>query len=133
MGRTTYQGMFASLATANHRFSPILNPARKVVFSRTLRTAEWQNTSIAAGDTADEIETLRQGGDGDIVVWGGVSLWKSLMQLDLVDELRIDLHPYIAGQGTRPFDGVPRDHRYHLTSATPYSNGVVGLQYRRQR
>jgi dihydrofolate reductase len=59
---------------------------RKVVFSRTLRTAEWANTTIAAGDTTEEIDKLRRGGDGHIVVWGAVSFWRSLMQLDLIDE-----------------------------------------------
>ena len=61
----------------DHPFAPILNAAHKVVFSRTLKTAEsWANTTIAAGDTAEEIDKLRQGGDGHIVVWGGVSLWR---------------------------------------------------------
>jgi dihydrofolate reductase len=132
MGRTTYEGMFASLATTDHTFSPIVNPARKVVFSRTLKSVDWQNTTIAAGDTATEIEMLRHGGDDDIIVWGGVSLWTSLMTLDLIDELRIDLHPYIAGQGTRPFDGQ-KDHQFDLVSSRPFSNGVVGLQYQRTR
>ena len=54
--------------------------AREVVFSRTLRTAEWANTTLAAGDTTEEIDKLRRGGDGHIVVWGAVSFWRSLMQ-----------------------------------------------------
>jgi dihydrofolate reductase len=70
-----------------------MNAARKVVFSRTLRTAEWANTTTAAGDTTEEIDKLRRGGDGHIVVWGGASFWRSLMQLDLIDEFRLDLHP----------------------------------------
>lgn len=48
---------------------------RKVVFSRILKTTGWANTTtIAAGDMTEEIDKLRQGGDGHIVVWGGVSL-----------------------------------------------------------
>src|SRR5688572_32680288 len=62
----------------DHPFADILNAGRKVVFSRTLRTAEWANTTIAAGDTTEEIDKLRRGGDGHIVVWGGVSFWRSL-------------------------------------------------------
>lgn len=54
-----------------------------------------------------EIDKLRRGGDGHIVVWGGVSFWRSLMQLDLIDGFRPDLHPYVAGEGTRLFDDVP--------------------------
>jgi dihydrofolate reductase len=132
MGRTTYEAM-AEAMRADHPFAGILNAGRKVVFSRTLQTAEWANSTIAAGDTTEEIDKLRQGGDGHIVAWGGVSLWRSLMQLDLIDEFRIDLHPYIAGEGTRLFDDVPKSYRLDLVSTTEFSNGIVGLRYRRHR
>jgi hypothetical protein len=62
-----------------------------------LKTADWANTTIAAGDTAEEIDKLRLGGDGHIVVWGGASLWRSLMRRDLIDELQLTLFPYVAG------------------------------------
>jgi dihydrofolate reductase len=133
MGRAAYEGMAGALPTADHPFSGIMNAARKVVFSRTLKTADWANTTIAAGDTAEEIDKLRLGGDGHIVVWGGVSFWRSLMQLDLIDEFRLDLHPYAAGEGTRLFDGVPKSYRLDLVSSTEFSNGTVGLYYRRHR
>ena len=110
-----------------------LVPSSALLFSRSLRTAEWANTTIAAGDTREEIDQLRRGGDGHIVVWGGVSFWRSLMRLDLIDELRLDLHPYVAGEGTRLFDGVPKSYRLDLVSSTEFSNGIVGLQYRRRR
>jgi dihydrofolate reductase len=69
MGRAAYEGMAGALPTADHPFTGIMNAARKVVFSRTLRTAGWANTTIAAGDTTKEIDKLRRGGDGHIVVW----------------------------------------------------------------
>jgi RibD C-terminal domain len=72
-------------------------------------------------------------GDGHIVVWGGVSFWRSLMRLDLIDEFRLDLHPYVAGEGTRLFDDVPKSYRLDLVLSTAFSNGIVGLQYRRHR
>jgi len=106
---------------------------RKVVFSRTLKTADWANTTIAAGDTAEEIDKLRRGGDGHIVVWGGVSLWRSLMRLDLIDELQLSLFPYVAGEGTRLFDGVPKSYRLDLVSSTASSNGILELRYSRHR
>jgi dihydrofolate reductase len=133
MGRAAYEGMAGALPTADHPFSDIMNAACKVVFSRTRRTAEWANTTIAAGDTTEEIDKLRRGGDGHVVVWGGVSLWQSLMQLDLIDEFRLDLLPYVAGEGTRLFDDVPKSYRLDLVSSTEFSNGTVGLQYRRHR
>jgi dihydrofolate reductase len=64
---------------------------------------------------------------------GGVSLWRSLVWLDLIDEFRLDLHPYVAGEGTRLFDDVPKSYRLDLVSSTEFSNGTVGLQYRRHR
>ena len=134
MGRTAYEGMSANLPNAtDHPWSGILNAGRKVVFSRTLTTADWANTTIAAGDTAEEIDKLRQGGDGHIVVWGGVSLWRSLMRLDLIDEFHLGLHPYVADEGTLLFDEVPKSYQLDLVSSTASSNGVVELQYRRHR
>jgi dihydrofolate reductase len=134
MGRTAYEGMTANLPTnPDHPVNPILNPARKVVFSRTLKTADWANTTIAAGDTAEEVDKLRQGGDGHIVVWGGVTLWRSLMQLDLIDEFHLDLFPYVTGEGTLLFDDVPKSYQLDLVSSTAWSNGTIGLHYRRHR
>jgi len=134
MGRVAYESMAAALTTAtDHPVAPILNPARKVVFSRTLKTADWANTTIAAGDTAEEIDKLRRGGDGHIVVWGGVSFWRSLMRLDLIDEFHLDLFPYVAGEGTRLFDGDPKSYQLDLVSSTAWSSGTVGLHYRRHR
>jgi dihydrofolate reductase len=132
LGRTAYEGIAAGMTrNPDHAFAPILNAARKVVFSRTLQTADWANTTIAAGDTGAEIDALRLGGDGHIVVWGGVRLWRSLMQLDLIDELQVSMFPYIAGEGTRLFDGVPTSYALELISCTASQSGIVELQYRR--
>ena len=98
-----------------------------VVFCRTLNTAERANTTITTGDTTEKIDKLRRGGDGHIVAWGGVGLWRWLMRLDLSDEPRLDLHPYVAGEGTRLFDDVPKSYRLALVSSTASSNGTVGL------
>ncbi|MEZ4240500.1 MAG: dihydrofolate reductase family protein [Myxococcota bacterium] len=133
-GRTAYEGISRSMqAATDHPFASILNPARKVVFSRTLTAADWPNTTIARGDTAAEVEALRQGGEGHVVVWGGVRLWRSLMALDLLDELHISLFPYVAGEGTRLFDGSPSSYALELVSSEPSPNGIVELRYRRRR
>jgi dihydrofolate reductase len=55
------------------------------------------------------------------------------MRLDLIDELRLALFPYVAGVGTRLFDGVPNSYQLDLASSTATSHGVVELQYRRHR
>jgi dihydrofolate reductase len=134
MGRVAYEHMAAAQQTAgDHPVGDILTPARKVVFSRTLKTADWANTAIAAGDTAEEIDTLKRGGDGHVVIWGGVRFWRSLMHLDLIDEFHLDMFPYVAGEGTRLFEDVPKSYQLDLVSSTAWSNGTVGLHYRRHR
>jgi dihydrofolate reductase len=134
MGRAVYEGMAAYFPTAaDHPYADPLNAARKVVFSRTLPTAEWSNTTIARGDTATEIDKLRQGGDGHIIVSGGISFWQSLMRLDLIDEYRVTLFPYLAGVGRRLFDGMDKSRQLDLASSTAFSNGTMELGYRRHR
>src|SRR5262245_50194674 len=134
MGRNAYEGMAANLPKAtDHPWSAIMNAGRKVVFSRTLKTADWANTTIATGDTAEEIDKLRQGGDGHLIVWGGVSFWRSLMQLDLIDEFYLSLHPYVTDKGTLMFDDVPTSYQLDLVSHTASTVGVIELRYRRRR
>jgi dihydrofolate reductase len=132
MGRSLYEGMAEYFPTAvDHPYADLLSAARKVVFSRTLPAAEWANTTIARGDTAAEIDKLRQGGDGHVVVSGGISFWQSLMRLDLIDEYRVTLFPYLAGEGRRLFEGLDKSHQLELASSTAFSNGTMELEYRR--
>jgi dihydrofolate reductase len=134
MGRTAYEGMSGALSkTTDHPWSGPITTGRKVVFSRTMKTADWANTTIAGGDTAEEIDKLRLGDDGHILVWGGVSLWRSLMRLDLIDEFHVSMYPYVADEGTLMFDDVPKSYRLDLVASTAKSNGVLELHYRRPR
>jgi len=135
MGRSAYEGISEAMTqrATDHPFADLLNAGRKVVFSRTLKTADWANTTIAAGDTTREVDKFRQGGDGHIVVWGGVGLFRSLMRLDLIDELHVSMFSYVAGEGTRLFDGVPSSYQLDLVSSTPTGSGIVELHYRRHR
>lgn len=133
MGRVAYQSMASYFPTATDDVNAeSLNAARKVVFSRTLKTADWANTTIATGDLAEEVDKVRRGGDGYIVVGGGVSFWRSLARLDLIDEYRVTLVPYVAGEGARLFEDVGRSYRLDLLSNTAFSNGLE-LEYRRHR
>ncbi|HEY2551311.1 MAG TPA: dihydrofolate reductase family protein [Streptosporangiaceae bacterium] len=134
MGRAVYEGMASYFpAAADHPYASALNSARKIVFSRTLKTADWASTTIAAGDTAEEIDRLRRGGDGHIIVSGGVSFWQSLLRLDLIDELRVTVFPYLAGEGTRLFADPGKPRQLHRVSSIAWSNGTVELEYRRDR
>jgi dihydrofolate reductase len=133
-GRRAYQDIAAAMQSApDHPFSPILTGAPKVVLSRTLATADWANTTIASGDTTAEVDRLRQGGEGHVIVWGGVRLWRSLMALDLLDELHVSMFPFIAGEGTRLFDGVPSNYQLELVSSSRSRSGILELRYRRAR
>jgi len=135
MGRVAYEGTAEAMTTSmpEHPFAELLTAGRKVVFSHTLTTADWANTTIASGDTTEEVDKLRQGGDGYIVVWGGVRMFRSLMQADLVDEVRFSLFPYVSGQGTRLFDGVPASYQLDLVSSSASPGGIANLRYRRHR
>ena len=125
--------MSKALPNGDHPFSEFMDDAPKVVFSRTMRTAYFVNTTIAAGDTTKEIDRLRTGGHGNIIVWGGVTLWRSLIELDLIDEFRIHLYLYVTGVGTRLFDGAPQSYRLELIDSTAFDHGRVRLKYRRPR
>ena len=135
MGRVAYQSMAAYFPTAtDDPNAEPLNAPRKVVFSRTLTTAGWANTTIAGGDLAEEIDKLRRGGDGYIVVSGGITLWRSLARLDLIDEYHVTVVPYLAAdEGTRLFDDIGESRPLDLASSTVFDNGTVDLQYRRHR
>jgi dihydrofolate reductase len=133
MGRAAYRSMasYFPTATDDPNAGP-LNAARKVVFSRTLKTADWAGTTIAAGDLAEEVDKLRRGGDGYIVVHGGISLWRSLARLDLIDEYRVTLVPYLAGEGPRLFEDTGKSRQLDLVSSIAFSSGLE-LGYRRRR
>jgi dihydrofolate reductase len=129
LGRLSYQAMAGYFPHAtDNPFADTMNRVRKVVFSRTLEHADWQNTTIARGDLTEEIDALRAGGDGVIAAAGGMSFVRALTRADLVDEYRLSMYPYLAGSGTTLSD-VPR--ALDLVSSTAFGNGVIGLSYRR--
>jgi dihydrofolate reductase len=133
MGRSTYESFVQNIPTStDNPWTPVLNAGNKVVFSTTLASADWENTTIISGDTAAEIDALRQG-EGHIIVWGGVALWRSLMQLDLIDEFRISMYPFLTTTGTLLFEDVPPGYQLELVSSVPDAQGVLELRYRRQR
>src|SRR5579862_968832 len=97
LGRKHYQDSAHYFPTADdHPYADVLNTAPKVVFSQTLQTADWANSSIASGELGAEIERLKRDGDGYIVADGGIGFWRSLIRRDLIDEYRISLVPYLA-------------------------------------
>jgi dihydrofolate reductase len=131
MGRTHYQGAAAYFPGAGgDPYADVMNGARKVVFSRTLATADWANTTVANGDLAGEIQKLTLGGDGYVIADGGLTLLRSLIRHDLVDEFRIYLVPYLAGRGPRVFDDLDQATKLELVSAAQIGGGMNELVYR---
>jgi dihydrofolate reductase len=132
LGRNHYQGAAQYFPGAtDHPYAAAINAARKVVFSRTLRAADWANTSIASGELGAEIEKLKLDGDGYIIADGGAGLFRSLIRLDLIDEYRLRLVPYLAGEGTRLFGDLPQPATLEFVSATPAGSGIPELAFRR--
>jgi len=132
MGRNHYQGAAQYFpGAADHPYAAVINAARKVVFSRTLRDADWASTSIASGELGAEIEKLKLDGDGYIIADGGAGLFRSLIRLDLIDEYRVRLVPYLAGEGTRLFSDLQQPARLEFVSATSAGSGITELAFRR--
>jgi dihydrofolate reductase len=133
IGRVTYEGMAGFFPTATDPIAEVMNQASKVVFSRTLQTADWAGTTIVSGDTATEIDKLRRTGSGEIAVHGGASFAQEVARLDLVDEYRLHVFPYLAGSGPRLFPGHASGRRLELVSSTTFANGLEAMVYRRSR
>jgi dihydrofolate reductase len=133
VGRATYQGMAKFFPTATGPIAEAMNRVPKVVFSRTLQTAGWAETTIARGDLAEEIDKLRRGGTGEMLAHGGVSFVQSLTRLDLVDEYRLTVYPYVAGTGPRLFTELTQAYPLELRSSVTLDDGTVALTYRRSR
>jgi dihydrofolate reductase len=125
MGRKTYLDMAQHWPSRSGSTADLMNGIPKVVFSRTLTHADWPESRIAGGDTAQEIATLKEEPGGEIVAHGGFSFTQSLVKLGLVDELRLYFFPVALGQGTSIFQTVDHLFEYEPTSIKQFPSGVV--------
>jgi dihydrofolate reductase len=109
-----------------------LHEAPKVVFSKTLPTAEWNNSTIVRGDVTREIARLRRQPGGNMLVPGGVAFPRALIERDLVDEYLLSVVPTIVGQ-TRDglFGRLPKQRSLHHIRSWTFRNGVTLHQLRR--
>ncbi len=138
MGRVLYEEFashFQGKTAVDHPFAPIYTATDKVVFSRTLASADWERTTINRGDLITEVEKLKSEGDGYMIVTGRSGITRTLLHHDLIDEFRITVFPMLLGHGTREFDldVVGEFKPLELVSCHPGTNGVVVLHYRRRR
>ena len=128
-GRVTYEGMAAHWQTAKGAVADYMNRLRKVVCSRTLQSASWNNTILVRDNAAEEVARLKQQGDGNMFVFGSADLSKSLMNERLFDEYRIGIAPVIHGSGRLLFNEGLAPHDFRLVEARPLATGCVILRY----
>jgi len=125
MGRVTYEEMAAFWPTSTDDYAAPMNEIPKVVFSKTLDEATWPESSIARGDLADEIATLRRQPGGEIIAWGGAGFAQSLSRTGLVDEYVLVIHPVAFGGGLPMFQDLRDALRLELLEARTFDTGTV--------
>jgi dihydrofolate reductase len=130
-GRRTYEKMaaFWPHQPADNPVAAHLNATPKYVASRTLTEAAWPGTRILSTDVVDAVRGLRAGEDGDIAVLGSGVLCRELLAEDLVDEIRLFVHPLLLGSGKRLFGELPVPRRLALRSVARTDLGTVALVY----
>jgi dihydrofolate reductase len=105
----------------------------KYVVSSTLENPEWNNTTVLKGDPVEEVSKLRQRPGGDIVVHGSAQLVQTLLEHDLVDELRLMIYPLVLGTGKRLFDETSDKKRLRLTDSKTVGDGITICIYKPAR
>lgn len=140
LGRVTYQAMasywpYEANNTARGRlecsYAQMMNNYPKVVFSRTLRTVEWRNARLVKKDIGKEVAAMKELPGLDMIIFGSGSIVSRLMQLDLIDEYVLWLHPVVLGAGRPLFPLLRRQQPFTLLRTKAFSSGVVILCYGR--
>jgi dihydrofolate reductase len=139
LGRVTYQSFAGSwphvpdnpdASEGEKGYARLLNAMRKIVFSRTLEQAEWNNSLLRKALVPAEIEQLKSEPGRAILVYGSASLVQALTDYGLVDEYQVLVHPLILGGGKALFQGVKGCTKLRLVDSKTHPSGVVVLCYR---
>lgn len=129
-GRATYQGMAGYWPSAEGVVADLMNAIPKIVFSRTLESADWNNTRLVRGPAEEEVVRLKQQPGKDMLVFGSADLCSALMRHGLIDEYRLGLAPVVLGGGTPLFKPSQERVKMTLLEAKPLRTGCVILRYR---
>ena len=130
LGRKTYEGFADAWPSREGEFADKFNNMPKYVVSSTLTDPEWTHTTVLDGDLAEAVSEVRERHDGDIVVHGSAQLVQTLLDQNLVDELRLMVFPVVLGAGKRLF-GDTRDKKpLRLADSKSVGDGVTILVYR---
>ncbi|PKO14344.1 MAG: riboflavin biosynthesis protein RibD [Chloroflexi bacterium HGW-Chloroflexi-10] len=133
-GRITYELMASywptELAlTDDPKVARMMNTLTKVVFSRTLKHVDWQNSRLVNGDTVEEITRLKQLPGKDMAIFGSANLAKTLIENNLIDEYQIFVNPVVLGGGRSLFEGIKTKLTFNLQGTKIFKNGLVLLTY----
>ncbi|MGH2953799.1 MAG: dihydrofolate reductase family protein [Solirubrobacterales bacterium] len=134
LGRVTYEGFAEAWPEREGEFADKFNSMPKYVVSSTLEDPEWSNsTVIEGGDVVAAVTKLKQDSDGELVVHGSAQLVQTLLENDLVDELRLMVFPVVLGTGKRIFGDTSEKKSLKLTDSKMVGDGVAILTYAPER
>ncbi len=102
----------------------------KVVFTKTFKKSIWENTVIATGEIANEVNKLKKQNGKDIIAYGGAKFVSSLIKERLIDELHLFVNPAVLGSGLPIFQTVSKKQNYELTHSQSFDCGIIVLVYK---
>lgn len=114
-------------------FGKKMTDTKKVVFTKTLNKSEWNNTDLAKGDLADEINALKRQNGKDIIVYGGATFVSGLITAGLIDEFNLFINPVAIGSGMTIFKELVNKQKLTLIQSKSYDCGIVVNSFTRSR
>jgi dihydrofolate reductase len=129
LGRASYEFFAARWRSRSGELADRLNSMPKYVVSSTLVEPEWDNSTVLDGDVVQEVSRLKHERDGDIVVPASHQLGRTLIEHDLVDELRLVVFPVVLGAGERLFRATSGQKPMRLLQTRTIGDGLVFLAY----
>jgi len=133
LGRRSDAWFAARWASRPGEWADRLNSLPKYVVSATLEDPEWTKATVLKGDVVDEVTRLKREIAGDIVVYASYQLGRTLIEHDLVDELRLFVFPIVVGAGERLFGETSASKPMRLVHARTVGDGLVFVTYQRVR
>jgi dihydrofolate reductase len=129
LGRRSYEWLAARWPSRSGELADRLNSLPKYVVSSTLEDPDWNNSMVLKGDPVTEVSKLKQELNGEIVVPASFQLVRTLMEHDLVDELRLKIFPVVLGAGERLFGELPDKKAVRLVDTRSFGDGIMTLTY----
>ena len=129
LGRTTDEWFAERWLSRDDEWAIRLNGLPKFVVSSTIERPRWGNGTVLKGDVVDEVSKLKQDVDGEIVVYASYQLARTLIDNDLVDELRLVVFPVVLGAGARLFGETGDQKPMRLVGTTTIGDGLTRLTY----